>query len=411
MRERTRQFEIPVVNGRYSIERESGMVEHPLVYVPGTREETISYSPGCIKQVSDIVTPNFRKRIAAGEIITNPFRSEQVSETYVQGAFYSHTYGHKSNSWCNVHNKRHDTIHHVHGVYCPEPAYHMDEKLLVLDVQAIIDLAVMRAHANIDESEMMAWATVAESGKTVESMASIMRRAIGIFRGIRKLDLKALRKELKARELADRYMEARYAIRPLVYDVKGVLEALKKERRYHRRTYGGYAEGSAEDADTWTSGYHWLSAIDWKRTVKLEVSAIAGVLCDVDVTALSTWGTDHIAESLFELVPFSFIASWFCNVSDVVAAYAPDAGINQRASWVTVRTLCTKTLKADRLRSTASGDTYPIEISGGNHSARWEKLVLERFVSPPMNPIPRFNMNLDGFKLTDLSIILKKTLS
>jgi hypothetical protein len=87
---------------------------------------------------------------------------------------------------------------------------------------------VTQAHANIDTSEMMALVTVAESRKTVDSMRALLWRAYKVARAVRKLDARALKGEFTKKELADRYMEMRYAVRPMIYEAKGIYEAVQK---------------------------------------------------------------------------------------------------------------------------------------------------------------------------------------
>jgi intergrase/recombinase len=64
----------------------------------------------------------------------------------------------------------------------------------------------------MDTAEILALATAAEGRKTVESMVSIFLRLTRIIKALKKLDAKVLRNEVSPKELANRYMELRYAI-------------------------------------------------------------------------------------------------------------------------------------------------------------------------------------------------------
>jgi len=277
--------------------------------------------------------------------------------------------------------------------------------------QRVIDLAVVAAHANIDTSEMMAMATIAEGGKSVQSVQAILWRAYKILKRVRKLQFAALAKEFKPKELADRYMEYRYAIRPLVIDAKGLVSAIQKKRGICRKTFRGEASESTTLTDTLLNQGNglWMTNSDWNRTASYSVSAKAGVLCDVSVTDLSVFGVDMVAETLWELAPWTFIADWFANTGDWIAAHTPNVGVTQRASWVTVRSTHTKTRTAIASRSTVDTVGYvKVSLTVPPCSDTYQELVLERITDPQLSTFPSSKLNLDVFKVLDLGIILRK---
>jgi hypothetical protein len=275
--------------------------------------------------------------------------------------------------------------------------------------QDVYNLAVTQAHANIDESEILALASMAESGKTVQSMLSIMGRLIRIAKAARKLEVKTIMKELSPKEAANRWMELRYAVRPMVYDVNGILSALQKKREVARRTYRGWASDSLSHTDSVPDqGFFYECTVDVNRKIEYEVSAREGVLCDVTIDELTIFGVDQLAESLWELIPFSFIVDWFANVGDTIAALTPDAGVKQRASWVTVRENITALNSSGQIRNNSSWPTSTVTC--GAFEWGYKEQVLERFVDPSVSTWPQFKLRLDGFKLLDLGIIARQIL-
>jgi hypothetical protein len=202
-------------------------------------------------------------------------------------------------------------------------------------------------------------------------------------------------------------MEARYAIRPLVYDLHGVAAALQKERGYERRTFRGYAEDRKYGEAT-TEVDSGPIIDEWLHTKELVVSARAGVLCDVSISDISVFGIDQIAETVWELVPWSFVADWFINTGDWIAAHTPNAGVTQRASWVTVRRVLTST-------QSVTGHRWDLEegITGGDLTrplSRFsrEELFLDRRINPSISTWPSSKLRLDGYKLADLGIMLRR---
>jgi hypothetical protein len=280
--------------------------------------------------------------------------------------------------------------------------------------QACIDLATTQAFANIDVSEMLALATIAESRKSIDSMRAILIRAFKVARHVRKLDLRALRREFKPKELADRYMEARYAIRPLMYDAKGIAATINKNMSSVRRTYRGFSEDNVEVNDT---AYNvdtslWGTVADWSLKSTYEVSARAGILCDVSHSIATTLGTNQIFETAWELLPFSFIMDWFANTGDWIAAVTPNAGVKQRASWIVVREKSYQESILSASRSTASQNGYfGISCAFSPAFVTVTESSVDRQTELSVPLLPSTRLRLDGYKLTDLGIILRKVLS
>lgn len=377
-----------------------------------SEKEKFYSTPSETQTTTDVVTPNYSKRISAGEIINNPFESVRIKNTFPQTVPYYHYYGGKYQHLCEAHQVLEPSAHKFEGVVTPTQYDYIDVDWSTLNTNrdAVISAAVTSAHANIDTSEILALATAAESRKTVDSMVSIMRRTAKIAKNLRKFNIRSLRNELHPRELADRYMEARYAIRPLIYDAYGVAAAFQAERNSKiRRTFRGFEEESASISDTVeTNSFGVLTQAKWDRSARCTISARAGVLCDVNLTTVSVLGVNQPFESMWELTPFSFIIDWFANVGDTIAAWTPNAGVQQRASWVTVRETRTLTNTLVSCRSTALTDGHTFgDANCGTMSHQREDVLVDRIVEPALSTWPQSNMRLDMFKITDLGIILR----
>lgn len=368
-------------------------------------------TPSKVRFVGDTVTSGFRKAIAAGAIINNPFRSHTLTETYPRLVSYNHDYCGKGTVLCASGQTIAQEFRHT-GRLAPYCEY-LDDTAIRQTIETVKGLAVTQAHANVDVSALLALATVAEGRKTVSSMASILTRVVRIVKAAKRLDAKYLANELSPKEVADRYMELRYAIRPLIYDVRGVVKAVETDksapRTDMRQTFRGYAADLKQQKDTKLRDIAWLCQGTWDRKIDLSVSARAGVLCSVDIEQYNTWGLDQPLETMWELMPFSFIVDWFINAGDVISSWTPNAGVSQKASWVTVKHRLTNTCKLVSARSTASENANYLSgtASVGPAELVREELVLERFVNPPLNVVPSVKLRMDWFKITDLVIILK----
>lgn len=360
------------------------------------------------KTVRDHVSSDFKRRIARGEIINHPFQSEETHVIYAQPVQISHHMMKSTSLSCSPSGSIKNQKKLEGPVVPPVPSY-LGLSLMDELKTSVMNSAVTQAHANIDVSSMLALATAAEARKTVDSVVDISNRAYRILKRVRKLDFRALKKEISLSELSDRYMEARYAIRPLAYDLHGVYSALKEEREYIRRTFRGYASDSVQLKDTLLNQpLVWSMTSKWDRQATYTVSARAGVLCDVNISALTTYGVDQTAESIWELLPFSFVADWFANIGDTIAAWTPNHGVRQRASWVTVRETRTFTnTMTGAASSYASLGYVSATFSAGSTSQTKRELFSERITSPALSTFPQTSLRLDKYKLTDLGIMFR----
>jgi len=353
------------------------------------------------KTTTDMVTPNWNKLRNSGAIVNNPFHSVHVKSRVSSPSTYTHIY--KSGPY--YYKRGGKWRFSVPGFLT------LDENEIAAKRASCINLATTQAFAQINSEELLAYATLAESRKTVDSVVSMTRRAYSILRAAKRFNLSALKKELSPREVANRYMEARYAIRPLIYDVAGVISAFETERKTIRETYRGYCEDEVRTTDTAEnfSDGETYSVSDFARETKWKCTVRSGVLCDADVTTASILGAPKVFEAAWELVPFSFIADWFANTGDWIAAHTPDVGVRQRASWASVYEEYTKSVAVKESRCTAAqfGGTS-VSYSPPPMSYITTTATRERIVDPRMDMFPAMKMKLDMFKLTDLGIILRR---
>lgn len=360
---------------------------------------------------TDEVTPGFQKRINNGEIINSPFTRIKETTEFLPVTGFSHSYKYVDHGTCS--GVLYDKIYRIYGSYSVPsvniPAF-LSDSVVPVSPGSISSLAVTEAFSRVDASEILALATAAEGRKTIESMASIFLRLFRIVKALKKLDAKVLRKEISAKEIANRYMELRYAIRPLIYDVQGIGRALNTRHEHVRRTARGSQSAAGQYQDTVENQPHsWLARCDWKREANLSVSCRAGVLYSVNIDTVSVYGLDQAVETMWELTPFSFIIDWFLNVGNTIAAWTPNAGVTQLASWVTTKSHFVAVNTITAVRHDTSSATS-IGISGGMGTKRYIRDELTRAVNPQLGVWPSVQVRLDGYKLTDIGIIISKYL-
>lgn len=405
---------------------------------------TFGQTPNASLTTQDIVTPGFKRKSAKGEIINNAFISELTEVFPWQPTSISNIDTYRENFFnTDTGQWETDDIGFItEGTCVPWQYWGNTPGFLVSPPgtaelrQQVIDLAVTDAASRVNTSEMLAGATMAEMHKTTDFLVQTSRRAIRIFQAARRLDLlsaanaigvspdlrgvqrsgrsrnrnRVLRNELSPQEIANRYMELRYAVRPLIIDMVNTLKAIDSKKGRIRKTFRGMKTGDLSHEDVMVGqGYFFRTAVDVSRSHKYVVAARAGILCDVDFSNWSAFGMDNPVQTMWELMPFSFIADWFGNIGSWIGAMSPRAGVNQLASWVTV----TETFTAKNMLVNARS-AYPDRPNqvGNSSSVGSSSSVIrvtrkERIVSPVLRTWPQVDINLNLYKLTDLSIILK----
>jgi hypothetical protein len=364
-------------------------------------------------ETHDVITPNYKRLMRAGRIINNPFWSQKVvvkddiinwdTEAYDLTKIYCSSLPRMVHTgW-----RTKGSISASH--WCTLGDTPMPE---TRDKQDLIDLAVISAWAQRDQKKADVLVTLAEAKQTYDSFYQLFYKLIKLYRKIKKLRIKELKKELSFDELADRWMEIRYAFRPFYYDAKALGEAAaelftEKPKRVTSR-------GSARDSATETietsftdAGHH----LKWnvRKTVTKDVSVYAGVLDHIiDFNGAQTFGLHDIPEAIWDLVPFSFVADWFLNVGDMIAAWNPVPGLSTLASWVTVKTTETHVytlLNGEILPSSP----YYSQVNDVSNATYTKVITTKERIPNPQRPFsPTFSVNLSTAKILDLVIMAKK---
>lgn len=372
---------------------------------------TRQYQTPSIEEVmSDVVTHNYKARSAAGEIINSPMDRLQTFYTPPVPTRY----------------RRSSVVEFVdRGVVCwrgqewdgmwpmidTDLGSYLQPSMfaeIASEEARLIDEAVSKSHAHASQAEISALMVIGEGRKTVESLASILMRAVRIIRAVKRLDVKYLRKEISFKQLTDRYMEARYALRPLMYDAAGATKAWQTAIPHliERHTARGFTAKEFDFTDTVTMDFPDLTRRVIRRDLHCSVGCRAGVLCDVELSKLSVWGVDTVFETALELIPFSFIVGWFFNIADTLSSFTPKAGVRKLASWVTVTTVSSATNTLVDISNTWSTPTIDNTIIWGG-AKNVTHLRKRRIIDPSRAYLPHFNVNLDMLKLLDLAKIFK----
>lgn len=420
-RHRTRSNVIPDATATWKLTQWHGTESNPDAKVKDEEATSVVFCPGSdVEVMDDYVVPDFFKRRARGEIFNNPMHASLV--TVVNGThefFYTHLHKVWRDDWSNP-----DWQWKGHTVAGSRPiSYWLDNgELSLLPVPDPLDRvwlegqAVTQAWANCELSKAAALATIAESKESVTSIFAILRRVLKIAIAAKKLQFGKLAQELKPKELADRWMEVRYALRPLVYDAKAICEALDAKLEHDRQTFRGFKKDNDVVSDTVTTGG--IFNREWQRESVRSIEVRSGVLTQIEsLHALNTWGFDSIIETAWELVPLSFVFDWFWNLGETLASWTPEVGLNALASWYVTKETTVQSVKIVRwypYNCAAQGfDGECTSFTSSTTNAAYVKTVVttDRVPDPSRAVLPKFRINLNAAKLLDLSIIGRKKLA
>lgn len=369
------------------------------------------------ENMTDVITPEFKKLSGQGQIFNNPMTKFRCEE-HVDICSLTLDYGIDMYLACAP----------AKWVYYRDYRYVWHKSITSLvpyisvesyaeDLQVKIDQAVAKAHSNIGMDKVLAIAMAAELGKTVSGLAYILKKVFKIYRSVKRAELRKLAKELSFSELQEIYMNARYNLRPLAYDVAGMIAVFNDVPLPGRQTFR--ATTDLLDSSFNSGTYVWLSNSNldltsaYTQRVYLDVLVRAGVLTQVEtVTQAQLLGLDKLIETGWELVHFSFIIDWFLNVGDIIGAWTPNFGFKTLTSWVTINILLTQQVTLSSpilLEKTVSGQrihSSNVSFEGGD--ALCITNTIERKPDPTRPIIPSFDISLDKWKILDLAIISKK---
>lgn len=261
----------------------------------------------------------------------------------------------------------------------------------------LIDAAVLSAAANAAAAEWDVMTFLAELKQSAELMASIGSRFNNATYKLAR-QARAFRRNpwLKFREL---WLEARYGIRPIIYDFYSAYNAFAKYRE-KLSVIRGKGHESSDFEDMRDTGLVPVEYGNWltqrKETVKQTINYNGKAYVRYTSAIGSTgraFGLDPFTTA-WELVPYSFVVDWFVNIGSAVQVIQPLL----RGSFLG--------LGASFKIVTEQRMTYH-QVGGNHNSGTYGQFTQDRkteeYVRYPSEvPLPSLVNNLTFPKLVDL---------
>jgi len=389
----------------YNITQWSGTVAEPWKVTSQTFQ-----SGGFTNQVSrtmhDAETPGWRKAWLRGLATVNPMEQTTLSPIRVNGRYYMRRVK-RLGTYPNYYYQ--GALHDgsagygdsltTNNYYYPSPPPPPDE--------SIIQEAITECWSKVSLSDTLVLAQAAELSKTLAFLTSTYLKFRKIMRDLKRMDVKALKGELSPKELSQRYMEARYALRPLAYDLRNTASAYAEKVppkvmtfRAHRADISTATE-SNKLLRTLPGDQAWYGSTIANESIDVRVGVLAAV---TDFSNFTRWGCGDILQTIWEEIPFSFIVDWFFQVGKLISMWSPKVGLRTLASWYVVEKTTTLSSTIETVQSLASGWNYTDIIT---RSGTYSKVstVKYRLPNPDRPVLPSFNVKLNSLKLLDLGII------
>lgn len=391
----------------------------------------------------DVVTPKYYELQNQGVIINNPLWLEDIA--YTATPSYIETF------WQSNGIQGKELAPYLGALEIPHASPTLPDTQLFDhyfdEYENYEALASNRAYSKVELSEAMILASLGELPETLRWMKSVLQRIVNltkVFRGntkhlkefklfmksIATYDTKRIKKILErsrkstdssVSDFANAWLEYRYAIRPLIFEYEQVLKALKKViAKGTRQTARGKEVNLVDVSEEITKVVHPTPSItttsNARRTVKATYSCRAGVLFEIedDIEALlAVWGIDQPLESVYELIPFSFILDWVFSVGDTISAWSINPSLRPLSSWVTYNFVHTESREALSVTVDGGASGYIFQPSNLLTQGKTGLTYIRKRRKPFANRyiLPRFDLKLDLAKIIDLGLIGRSLLS
>ena len=196
------------------------------------------------------------------------------------------------------------------------------------------------AVADLQSGDMDLLTSLAEMNKTVAYIVMRLKDIARIIAAVKRKDFSFLTKFRKDYTPSlDPYLEARYAIRPLIIDVEnsirafgssGSLATLKRAARAEDISSSSSVSGTFSDANfTYT----------FKGNVTVTGRKRGGAIgkLSANLPSLYTLGMFNLATTAVELIPWSFVFQWFFNISGLIAELNPNPVYELQTGYLSVK--------------------------------------------------------------------------
>lgn len=393
---------------------------------PSSDSNTRYFADGTVERMTDYVSSNFTRRSKEGEIVNTPMEWTRTTR-YIPDGQMIFTETHPTPG--NVVNSYTGAINYRNGD--PTSSYSIDYymPLSLVDESLLIHQAALKARNGITPAKVQALVSLAELNKSISLIANttqtLVRFAKAVLRGSPKAAIEAIlgRKIRLAKapkqvtsSAAQRWLEYRYGWLPMVYEVRGIADAMSSAQRVLplRQTSRGFQKGNGNWVFTsqFDRGAEGLHDLEYTFDQQIEVRAYSVYEADLQFRSARDYGLFQLPASAWELVPFSFVADWFLSVGDWIEAIQPRVGVKILAEGYTVKRRDYGKNRVTAWTKQGVSNNFSFDMSGTmldpSHFVSLEILSKKRNTSFDI-PLatPRLRISLNRNRLVDALALLR----
>lgn len=362
---------------------------------PAGPTESLGSTPtgveGITKLMSDNPHPDFKRRIREGQIIMGDMSLQKQERRYSPAALsytipptYEYSYG---------------------GDFASQviTAVNVSDAISAQTRSDLCDAALIEAYAKITKESVMSSEILVGLARTINMLRSPFASARWELekysRGWQTRAGKSAASVTKAK--ADSWLEYRYGMLPLYLDVNQIIDnfskgyrSLEKRRivvRSHKELYGSNTVSFTGVALPVLSEIGSQFYASGSASCQHSLTADGGVMYDVEPRTVAEelavqfqLGTSAILPSLWEQIPFSFVADWFFNVGDWLAANNLPPGVTVKANWVTSKEAKNRLYNSSELYTWMNS----VKRSGSWGSGSKIDTIVQRMTNRPLPPLP-----------------------
>jgi len=353
---------------------------------------------GDYKYISDVSTPNYARRKAAGEVIMNPvtIMTENRVSTPVSWSFGNHP----------VWGTR--TFSGDLALYVGKTNASIRPSWYTVDVGRAKTEAINNAFAKAYSSDAQLLVTMAEAKKTLDMLRNPFGTARELIDKInwlygRKLQgLSDTRKAWDAAQaFASAWNEYRFGWKPVLYDIQNIQKAYASavsSVQPERLVFRAGSKLQYNNSGAYNPTVPGLTSCQTDYSFACETKVSAGVIISISPgsnyhSAANRFGLslNNVPASIWELVPYSFVVDRFVRVGSWLQANIPSPGTSVLGSWcstVDEYTLTCNVLSGSIFVANAPATTYT-QGNGGSYVEHIK--TLERTVGHKPSLIPALN--------------------
>jgi hypothetical protein len=370
--------------------------------------------------MTDVVTSDFRGRMADGEIIINPCSMTVTRRTTTgSGSVTQRQIASPNDVWVATGNGTITGYYQKYGGGLPTYT-----EAPLPDLQELVAFAKQKCLAQVDSTPFSFAEDLAEIRETLrflrDPLATMRKLSFNYRKAIEKIkkhrSLRAAKRYPRtlAEDLSSVWLEQRFAVQPVLRSVLQLMEAYETQRVYRperRIARGIQVAAPRSDARTVakTSGGR---SFTYRCSAVSSGSARAGIMYEVEnpiVNLQYKYGLrfKDIPETFWAVTPLSFMVDRFFNISDFIggAVNLLDPNVKVLGAWVTTKRERTVSIGVRSISESGYTSTIvPDDIV--DKTFYYERTIWEPTLADTV-PVPKLSGLVDSAaKTTDLLALI-----